>query len=408
MKLQNTYYFFLVFIFSFIWMGPGACVDEHVIAKNAVKVGLLLPFTGEDAAIGANYEHAALLAQDEINRNGGIDGRPLALITRDTHSTVDGAIEAVQSLKREKVMAVIGPESTEIARVILPELQAAGIILVSPVISGADSIVIQDNTKWFRLSPSASILGRSFANRLWDTGVRELSVVYSSEDYHQDFIGALADRFIKRGGQLKSRVFLHSDKFSYYDEVEELIASDSANVALSASLETGARFVNELTTSGDKTNWNWYFSPVLETPVFPQNTFPGVVEGAQGVGIKVSGFDNDFRQLYLAHWNIEPLDGAYFYYDATVLVSLALERIYTAQSPQPMSSQLQEAIDSVAYRQGVQVKWNQLGQGLSYVRGGSEISYSGLSGTLLFDETGQQQKAPLKYWMFVDGEVQDE
>ncbi|MBN2341657.1 MAG: ABC transporter substrate-binding protein [Deltaproteobacteria bacterium] len=384
-----------------------SCNEDETVPDDAVRIGLLLPFTGEDAAIGTNYEHAVLMVEDEINRNGGIGGHPVAFIAKDTHSSADRAWQAILELQQEGVVAIIGPESTEIARTILPRLQQSGIPLISPVISGGESIFLDEGYKWFRLSPSASIIGRTFANRLWDDGVTELSLVYSNDDYNLDFIGALAVRFTSRGGLISSRVYLADGALSYADKVAQLKQGGTSDVVISASVEGAARFVNDLTSTYSSTPWDWYLSPLLETPVFPQNTFPGAVEGAQGVGIEVSGYDETFRDMYVSRWKTEPLDGAFFYYDAAALLTLSLEQVAVSGAPFSQES-TQVAVDDVAYRGGIQVKWNQLNAGLSQVRAGQAISYSGLSGPILFDEVGEQQKAPLKYWSIVDGEVVDD
>ncbi|MBN2717312.1 MAG: amino acid ABC transporter substrate-binding protein, partial [Deltaproteobacteria bacterium] len=181
------------------------CESLSEIPENAISVGVMLPFTGKDAAIGTNYEHALLMVEKEVNASGGINGRPVAFLVRDTHSSTEGAANALADLIKNNVVALIGPEDTEIVRELLPELEAAGIPLLSPVISGGDSIALTNDYRWFRLAPSASIMGRSFANRLWSDGIKDLTIVYSSGDYHLDFVGAFSDRYTFLGGDITGR-----------------------------------------------------------------------------------------------------------------------------------------------------------------------------------------------------------
>ena len=74
----------------------------------------------------------------------------------------------------------------------------------------------------FRLSPSATILGRSFANKLLEDQVESLNIIHSAEDYNVDFIDALESRYTQRGGYLSADIFLEGNKLSYSNEVMEI------------------------------------------------------------------------------------------------------------------------------------------------------------------------------------------
>ncbi|MGC4093436.1 MAG: ABC transporter substrate-binding protein [Polyangiaceae bacterium] len=63
-----------------------ACGPAEEAPKDSVTVGLLLPFTGTNSATTSNFERAALFASARINAGGGINGRPLRLLSKDTHS----------------------------------------------------------------------------------------------------------------------------------------------------------------------------------------------------------------------------------------------------------------------------------------------------------------------------------
>ncbi|WP_438003124.1 ABC transporter substrate-binding protein [Sorangium sp. So ce321] len=57
-------------------MLPASCSSEapgH--PENAIVIGALLPFSGSESAIGRNLEQAMLLAVDDLNAAGGLDGR---------------------------------------------------------------------------------------------------------------------------------------------------------------------------------------------------------------------------------------------------------------------------------------------------------------------------------------------
>src|SRR5699024_4618117 len=81
-----------------------------------LKVGLLLPFTGNYAWVGANVQPVAKMIAGEVNEAGGIGGRSISLVTGDAQGTVDAGYTAAQKLVNvDGVLAVVGPTSLAFA-----------------------------------------------------------------------------------------------------------------------------------------------------------------------------------------------------------------------------------------------------------------------------------------------------
>src|SRR6188508_2108299 len=81
------------------------------IAQNEpIKIGYLPALTGPSSSTGVGINRGVQLAIEEINKGGGIDGRPLELITRDTQSDPTKAVNGAAELTRGvKVAAIFGP-----------------------------------------------------------------------------------------------------------------------------------------------------------------------------------------------------------------------------------------------------------------------------------------------------------
>ena len=65
---------------------------------NPYKIGLTYPLTGPLAQVTAEYIPAAQLAVDDVNRHGGVHGRPVQLDVEDTQATPQGGIAALRKL----------------------------------------------------------------------------------------------------------------------------------------------------------------------------------------------------------------------------------------------------------------------------------------------------------------------
>lgn len=377
---------------------PVACIEDNQIdPDNNVLIGLMLPFTGGDAALGSAYERAAIMARDEVNDAGGIGGKPIQFVTQDTHSDPAKAAVSLEAILHYPTSAILGPESSEIARDTLPLSATEKTTLISPVVSGAASIDIPTDVDWFRLAPSSALMGRAFANYIFDQGVTSIAAVYAEEDYHLDYAEAFTARFTELGGDAAGTIVLPPDQNSYRVEISELKNFEPSNVLLSASTADAARFINDAVVDNSTAQFQWYLSPPLETPVLIENTYKGACEGAIGIGIQVHDEAEEFIEQYQARWNDSPIDGAYYYYDAVALLALSLERAFQAEGKIAFET-VQQMIRQTAKPLGIQIRWDHISEGLAHIREGQSVHYSGLTGSVVFDEYGQQVIAPMKIW----------
>ncbi len=91
-------------------------IPINSMAQNTVKIGLNYPKTGAYAEQGLAQIRAALLAQDEINQAGGIAGRKVELVFRNSASQVPRTKKNVDELvKKHNVAMIFGGSSSAVA-----------------------------------------------------------------------------------------------------------------------------------------------------------------------------------------------------------------------------------------------------------------------------------------------------
>ena len=78
------------------------------------------------------YFYAARFAVEEINKKGGLLGKPIELIEIDNQSTALGSKAAAEQAVKDGVTAVIGGSRSSHALAMAPVLQAAKIPMISP------------------------------------------------------------------------------------------------------------------------------------------------------------------------------------------------------------------------------------------------------------------------------------
>ena len=97
-----------------------------IAAKEPIMIGYLPALTGPSSSTGIGINRGVQLAVQEINAAGGIDGRQVELIVRDTQSeptkAVNGAAELIHS---HKVSVMLGPVNSGESLAVVPLLARA-------------------------------------------------------------------------------------------------------------------------------------------------------------------------------------------------------------------------------------------------------------------------------------------
>jgi branched-chain amino acid transport system substrate-binding protein len=88
----------------------------RALADEPVKVGMVEPLTGVYAALAAAEVAGALLAVEEINRAGGILGRPAQLLVADSANDIAAGVEKTRQLiDRDHVDFIVGNVNSAVA-----------------------------------------------------------------------------------------------------------------------------------------------------------------------------------------------------------------------------------------------------------------------------------------------------
>jgi branched-chain amino acid transport system substrate-binding protein len=86
--------------------------------SEPVKIGVI----GEESSVaGASITKAAVMAAEDINAKGGVNGRKIEIVTYDDHSSAAEGVRAFQrAVSQDKVHAVIASYISEIVLAIQP------------------------------------------------------------------------------------------------------------------------------------------------------------------------------------------------------------------------------------------------------------------------------------------------
>jgi branched-chain amino acid transport system substrate-binding protein len=107
-------------------------------AAEPIKVGLSGPFTGGASAMGVSMRDGAKLAVAEINKAGGVLGRPIQVVERDDEAKNELGVQIAQELiNKEQVVATLGFINTGVAQASQRFYQEAEIPVINNVATGS-------------------------------------------------------------------------------------------------------------------------------------------------------------------------------------------------------------------------------------------------------------------------------
>ncbi len=107
-------------------------------AAEPIKIGVDGPFTGGSSSMGVSMRDGVRMATDEINKAGGVLGRPILLVERDDEAKNERGVQIAQELiNKEKVVAVVGYINTGVALASQRFFQEAKIPVMNNVATGS-------------------------------------------------------------------------------------------------------------------------------------------------------------------------------------------------------------------------------------------------------------------------------
>jgi len=118
-----------VFIISFLIVF--SCSDN-----NSIKIGVLFPLTGNSASYGEKGKKAIQMAIEEINTNGGIQGKQIEAIFEDSRADPTTGVTAAHKLiSIHKVPAIIGDIVSSVTIPVAAVAERNQVVLVTPTSS---------------------------------------------------------------------------------------------------------------------------------------------------------------------------------------------------------------------------------------------------------------------------------
>jgi branched-chain amino acid transport system substrate-binding protein len=199
MKRCSRVHAFLAVVLSFLLVWPLACKKKEPPLKE-IKIGAILPLTGNDARYGLWIKEGLDLCVNEVNSSGGIDGKSVRIIYEDDQVTPQKAASAMQKLTHvDKVSVVFGSWASSCVLAQAPIAERTRTVImaqaISPKIRFAGDYV-------FRCIPDSNHALSTVVPFAFKKGTRKAGVIYVNNDYGRDQAEVFRKKLEELGGEV--------------------------------------------------------------------------------------------------------------------------------------------------------------------------------------------------------------
>jgi branched-chain amino acid transport system substrate-binding protein len=225
-----------------------------IAAKEPIRIGYLPALTGPSSSTGVGINRGIQLAVQEINAAGGIDGRQIELITRDTQSEPTKAVNGAAELTHgEKVSVVFGPVNSGESLAVVPLLARANVPQVHPC--WVDSLT--DPKKYpmcFRNAPTNQQIGSAAHRYVVDVLKRKkVAVISDTTGYGTASVNAYAPMLKAKGAEV---VYQGNVDAANPDLKPELLRMQSAGAEAIMPWSVNAGFLSRIINTRGQMGWD--------------------------------------------------------------------------------------------------------------------------------------------------------
>ena len=360
------------------------CSSSGNDGSGALKIGSLLPETGNLAFLGPPEFAGIDLAIQDINAAGGVLGKDVEHLRGDSGDTSsDIAQQTADAHIAAGVGAIVGAASSGVSLTVIDKITSAGIVQISPANTAPSLTTYADDGYYFRTAPSDTFQGAILGQLMAKNGAK--NAVFLTLD---DAYGIGLSKYARGAFTGTSTEIVYDPQASEFAaDVAKVKAAKPDAIALIGFEET-TKILTELIKQGigPKNVKTYLVDGNLSGGAYkdlPAGVMTGVKATLPGVYT-----DGDLRARLLA---VDPALEDFSYapesYDAVILIALAAE-----QAGKTDGQSIRDNLISVS---SGGTKCTTFADCKALIADGVDIDYDGVSGPIEFDANGDPSKATM-------------
>ena len=384
----------------------GARAGSAASCKLTLRIGDVLPFTGDLAAYGANLDKAVKLAvsvQNNALRQLGLSKsiKVQLVDSQDGQTQATASVEAAKKEVGEHVSVIIGEMASGAT---IPMAQSvtipSHIVLISPTSSAPQITTLNDNGYVWRAYPSDTLQGKVLAQAaVSNFGKGAVVNVGARNDAFGTALEQLFEaQYKKLGGKIGKNVSWNPTQPNFDTEAQQLVDGDPAGWVIIDFPETFEKFAPSLVRTG-----KWDASKTFMTEAL-RNTdeldkIGDPVLGLRGTAASAAG--GPAGASFASYWK-KNVKGAkpYTGFEGTALDAANVAFLAALQACSSSPAKIKANLVRVSGPPGTKVTYAQLAKAIKLIRSGKEVDYEGAFSPVDFDAKGDIGSAVFEIWKY--------
>jgi ABC-type branched-subunit amino acid transport system substrate-binding protein len=372
-------------------------------SDQPVKIGALMPMTGDLQAYGEADLRGPQLAAQQINAQGGVLGRELQIVVGDTQTSPQPGIEAAQRLVSvENVAGIVGALSSGVTIPVAESVTSEqGVVQISPASTSPVITDLEDNDYLFRTVPSDAFQGVALSELVNEAGYSNLSILYINNDYGEGLATSFQSAYEDSGGTIVNSLAYEGGNASYRGELQQLSSGNAEALVHIGYPENGITILRQSIEEGFFDEF--VFTDGMKTPDIIEAIGAENLNGSFGsVPQAPTGTDayQRFQSAYEEeHGEVPPLPYINTSYDAAFVLALAIQ-----QAGSTDREAIHSALREVANAPGTTILPGQWEEAVTAISNGEDINYQGASGSVELDDNGDVT-GTFAHWAIENGEI---
>lgn len=373
---------------------PGTSATQ-TSGTESLKIGTLLPATGDLASVGQPMLAAVPLLVNTVNQCGGVNGKPVTLVTADDQTDPAAGVEAMTKLAEvDKVAGVVGSFASGVSNAAVDVAVRNRVMLISP---GSTSPIFTERAKkgdlqgyWARTAPPDTYQAKALAKLAQEKGFKTVSTLVINNDYGVAFEQEFVKAFKALGGTVvnEANPTRYDPKNTTFDtEVKAAFGSKPDAVIAVLYAETGSLVLRTAFQQNLSQGVQVMLTDGVYAADFPEQVGQTkdkkfILTGAIGTVPGAGGKDLAKFTQFWEEKEKRPLSAFVPHsWDAAALLVLSAQA-----SGKNTGEGIKEKLRDVANAPGEEV--SDVCKALELLRAGKEINYQGMSGSVDIDEFG--------------------
>ncbi len=373
-------------------------------ATATLRIGNVLPFTGDLSTFGASLDKAgqmgAAMVNEAVTKDKITDVKLEVVGSEDDQTQSAAGVEAATKLvQSDKADVLIGSMSSGVTTAIAQSVAIPNdVVMITPTSSDPSITDLADDDLVFRIYPPDTLQARALAQAMADTYGKDalVNIGGRNDAFGSALTREFATQWTEQGGKVGQTV-LYNPTAATFDTEAAQLASGMPDAWMIADFPTTFEKMGPaLVRAGGWSPAKTFMTEAMQSTSALEKIGAPATEGLRGTagsgkgGAEPEAFQKEFETRN-AGTEFTGFEGTSF--DAAVMAGLAAVKAKSADA-----DDIKKALVEVSTSAGQKFTWQQLPEAITAIRAGTAIQYVGAWGPIVFDAKGDPTQSSFVVW----------